>query len=212
MVWDRSRVRTLDVRRHSLTKKGPGRGRGSQLSQAGVELAATWSGGPYARVVTSHVPRAVETALAMGCAVDETVEFPDWYREPGFPRHAQWAWPDPFAQLGRLVRADAELRAVAEAHLGVWTATVQACADGEEALLVGHGGAVELALVAALPHASTAGWGPPLAHGEGVRLEFRDGAVTALRFLSADGRVDVVRTGWGAPAPAVAPAGTGDRS
>ncbi|WP_380175899.1 histidine phosphatase family protein [Kineococcus sp. DHX-1] len=162
--------------------------------------------------MTSRVPRAVETALAMGCAVDETVEFPDWYREPSFPKHAQWTWPDPFAELRRRLCEDAELRAVAAAHLSVWTAAVSACADGGSALVVGHGGAVELTLVAALPHAPTAGWGPPLTPGEGVRLEFRDGGFTALRFLSADGHVDVSRAGWDAPAPGVVRVGTGDRS
>lgn len=101
---------------------------------------------------------------------------------------------------------------MAATHLAVWTAAVSACADGGDALVVSHGGAIELTRVAALPHRPTAGWGPPLGHAAGVRLEYRDGVFMALRFLSADGRVDGARAGWGVLAPGVAPAGTGDPS
>jgi hypothetical protein len=61
-------MKTLEVRRHSLRKDGAG----SQLSQEGVDLARRLgaSTGPFARVVTSVVPRARETAIAMGFAVD----------------------------------------------------------------------------------------------------------------------------------------------
>ena len=61
-------MRTLEVRRHSIRKDGGG----SQLSQAGVDLARSLGAtmGPFARVATSVVPRARETAIAMGFAVD----------------------------------------------------------------------------------------------------------------------------------------------
>lgn len=58
---------TLEARRHS-PRKNTG---GSQLSQAGVDLARKLgeSMGPFTVVATSVVPRARETALAMGFAV-----------------------------------------------------------------------------------------------------------------------------------------------
>ena len=79
-------MRWLEVRRHSLTKKGAARGRGSHLSGPGITLArAVGAGlGPVGYVVTSASPRAVETAIAMGFAVDDTVEFPSGYG-PGRP-------------------------------------------------------------------------------------------------------------------------------
>jgi hypothetical protein len=65
----------------TLTKKGPARGRGSHLSARGVALARAVGAelGPIARVLTSTSPRAIETAIAMGLAVDETVELPSGY-------------------------------------------------------------------------------------------------------------------------------------
>jgi hypothetical protein len=71
-------MRWLEVRRHSHTKKDAAQSRGSHLSAEGVSLARLVgeSLGPFALVVTSESPRAIETAVAMGFAVDDTVEFP----------------------------------------------------------------------------------------------------------------------------------------
>lgn len=60
-------MKYLEVRRHSMRMKP-----GIHLSQDGVALARRVGDhmGPFARVVTSTLPRAYETALAMGFAVD----------------------------------------------------------------------------------------------------------------------------------------------
>ncbi len=52
-------TRWLEIRRHSLTKKGPARGRGSHLSAQGVALARAVGPelGPAAYVLTSAAPR-----------------------------------------------------------------------------------------------------------------------------------------------------------
>src|SRR6266581_2060501 len=61
-------MQTLEIRRHSMRKLGGG----SQLSQEGVAYARRLGAamGPFACVATSVVPRARETAIAMGFAVD----------------------------------------------------------------------------------------------------------------------------------------------
>ena len=84
-------LRWLEVRRHSLTNKGAARGRGSHLSAEGVMLARLVGAslGPFASVVTSASPRAIETALAMGLAVDDTVELPSGYVSGEVERHQQ---------------------------------------------------------------------------------------------------------------------------
>jgi broad specificity phosphatase PhoE len=65
-------MRWLEVRRHSLTKKGDVRGNGSHLSQAGVDLARRVGAeiGAVGFVAASPIPRTLETAVAMGYAVD----------------------------------------------------------------------------------------------------------------------------------------------
>ena len=72
-------MRTLEIRRHSLTKQGDGRDSGSTLSPDGVHLARQIGEhiGPFAYVIASTIPRTMETALAMGFAVDELVEMAD---------------------------------------------------------------------------------------------------------------------------------------
>jgi broad specificity phosphatase PhoE len=56
-------------------------GCGSHLSAQGIALARAMGAelGPIARVLTSTSPRAIETAIAMGLAVDETVDLPSGY-------------------------------------------------------------------------------------------------------------------------------------
>lgn len=86
----------LEVRRHSIRKTTGG----SQLSQEGVELARRLGQdmGPFAVVATSVVPRARETAIAMGFAVDQ--ELITLSADPGFWTDVEssgwWLDPQPF--------------------------------------------------------------------------------------------------------------------
>ena len=106
-------MRWLEVRRHSLTKKGAARDRGSHLSAEGVALArfVGASLGPFARVVTSTSPRAIETALAMGFAVDDTVELPSGDVPGEVEHHDQWRWPRPFRTYAELLGRGGRLAA-----------------------------------------------------------------------------------------------------
>ena len=63
-------MRYLEVRRHSKRSRP-----NQHLTQWGVALARGLGSqiGPFDRVVTSPLPRCVETAVAMGFAVDETI-------------------------------------------------------------------------------------------------------------------------------------------
>lgn len=180
-------VHWLEVRRHSLTKKGAARGRGSHLSAQGVALARTVGAelDPVAYVVTSHSPRAIETAIAMGFAVDDTFELPTGYVPGAVGHHDQWSWPFPYCTYADLIQKSAGLAAVAEAHKAAWLRTGAALAEGEGALIVSHGGAIEPALVACLPGADHASWGQPFAHCDGVRLAISEGIVTGVEFHRA---------------------------
>src|SRR6516162_1871467 len=102
-------MRTIEIRRHSYTKKGDGRGQGSHLSQEGVALARRIGGaiGPFDLVLTSPAPRALETAIAMGFAVDDHVEAlgdlsPAVVAEIG--HQERWTWEEPFGTFAHFVR------------------------------------------------------------------------------------------------------------
>ena len=86
-----SRMKALEIRRHTMRTKP-----GQHVSQAGVTLARREGEriGPFDLVVTSAVPRAFETAIAMGFAVDRQeglISSYGQYVEDEFP------WPQSFA-------------------------------------------------------------------------------------------------------------------
>lgn len=174
-------MRWLEVRRHSYTRKGGG---GSSLSADGVRLARAVGDaiGPVAYVVTSTVPRTLETAVAMGFAVDETLGFPGGYVAGEVGHHDQWSWPRPFVTYAHHVARGRGLAQVAAWHRDLWHRTVERVPDGRVALVVGHGGAIEPALVACLPAADHVAWGPPFSHCDGARLAYDGGRFVAVHF------------------------------
>jgi broad specificity phosphatase PhoE len=141
--------------------------------------------GPFAWVVTSASPRALETAVAMGVAVDDTVELPSGYVPGEVDHHDQWQWPRPYARYAELLQQGGGLTAVAEAHRELWIRVVQGVPEGAAALVVCHGGAIEPALVACLPEADHNSWGAPFGHCDGARLALDGGPFVRLQFHRA---------------------------
>lgn len=179
-------MKTLEIRRHSLRKHGGG----SQLSQEGVDYARRIgaSMGPFARVVTSVVPRARETAIAMGFAVDE--EIVTLASEESFYAEAEaslwWEAPQPFAALAKIVAAQGATWRYAHALVAAWRDILTPLPDGSAALMIAHSGDIEVALVACFPAADHGTWGALFSPCEGARLVF-DGE--PARFT----RVDLLR-------------------
>ena len=100
---------TLEVRRHSDRKAGGG----SQLSQHGVTRARNLGArlGSFDHVVTTVLPRARETAIAMGFAVDHelmTLAGREFFEAlQGF----DWGTPsNPFPRIADLLAEGAHTR------------------------------------------------------------------------------------------------------
>ena len=191
-------MKTLEVRRHSLTKKGSAREAGSLLSADGVAQARRLGEQlpPAGYVVTGPDRRHVETAIAMGYAVDEMVNWPSGYVHGVVDHHDQWRWEAPYEQYAHLLETSAALREVAEAHLGHWLRAVDQVSEGETALVVSSGGSIEPVLVAAHPGGDLTSWGSALHQLEDASLSF-DGHrcvdVTICRWPAAmEFRADVV--------------------
>lgn len=167
-------VGILEVRRHS-DRKATG---GSQLSQEGVDRARRIGAttGPFVKVVTSVVPRARETAIAMGFAVDhelvtlssDPVLYDDAARSP-------W-WEDretPFVGLAKALDPPGPYRQYAHSMAALWRDLMTPIGDADEAVLfIGHSGEIEAALVACFPNADYAAWGAQFGPCEGARLTF----------------------------------------
>jgi broad specificity phosphatase PhoE len=162
-------MKTIEIRRHSM-RSNPG----VHLNQQGVTLARLVGQnlGPFDRVVTSTLPRAFETALAMGFAVDEQDELMSSYGD-GVEREAPW--PLSLAGYAEAVREGRAAANYAVQLAGVYSKLAKYLADGRAALVVNHGGVAELGAVACLPHADHARWGSHFEYCEGIRLFWDDG-------------------------------------
>ncbi len=161
----------LEVRRHSIRKTDGG----SQLSQAGVALARDLGTelSPFNRVVTSVSPRARETAVAMGYAVDYellTLAGNEVYDEL---QGIDWGDPEnPFPRIASLIAHEGKYSAFANALAGLWRDVLTPLKTEQRALFIGHSGELEAALVACFPNEDHSQWGPAFGPLEGARISF----------------------------------------
>jgi broad specificity phosphatase PhoE len=161
----------LEIRRHSKRERPS-----KHLSQEGVLLARHVGRrmGPFERVVSSSAWRCVETAVAMGFAVDEV-------REDLHMNRADEELPADVLDLGRFeefaaaVVGGGRVKKFAEELRDLWAEIARSLGRGGRGLVVGHGAMIELGAVAALPDVDHALWGKGLGVCEGVGLEFERG-------------------------------------
>jgi hypothetical protein len=177
-------MREIEIRRHSCTKKGLGRGRGSHLSRDGVLLAREVAAGmgTFDTILATEVPRTTETALAMGFAVDDLLACPLEIASAAFDvlgHQERWGWTDPWARFAELVASNSAVSRLGEWHRDAWTSALDRLPDSGRLLVISHGRLIEsgvVACLAGLNQASLTRWGSPLHHCEGIRMTYRNGA------------------------------------
>ena len=162
-------MKIIEIRRHSIRSKP-----GDHLNQQGVTLARLVGEnlGPFDRVITSTLPRAFETAIAMGFAVDEQVELMSTY-ERDVENEAPW--PLSCAGYAEVIRKGGAAARYANQLVAVYTKIADYLADGRKALVINHGGVAEMGAVACLPDADHFKWGSHFEPCEGIRLFWNDG-------------------------------------
>ena len=168
-------MKSIEIRRHSIRSKP-----GEHLNQQGVTLARLVGQnlGPFDRVVTSTLPRAIETAIAMGFGVDEQNELMSSY---GNDVEREAPWPLSLAGYAEVVRSGGIAAQYANQLLVVYTKLADYLMDGRAALVINHGGIAEMGAVACLPDADHFAWGPHFECCEGVRLFWDNG-----KFVNAE--------------------------
>lgn len=162
-------MKTIEIRRHSIRSKP-----GDHLNQAGVTLARQVGEqlGPFDYVVTSTLPRAFETAIAMGFAVDKQIELMSSY---GMDVEYEVAWPQPFAVFAKAVRRDGAAGWYANKLAAYYAQLASGLGDDGSALVINHGGILELGVAAAFPAADYESWGEAVDYCEGAKLYWEDG-------------------------------------
>lgn len=126
--------------------------------------------GPYDRVVTSTVPRAAHTAVAMGFAVDEQM--------PGLGRFGPGVEAElrglgrPFQDVWLAMERSASVRAEGERVAREWRHLAAALRREQWMLVVSHSGLIELGVLSLVAHDEWARirMGAGLDFCEGVRL------------------------------------------
>ena len=168
-------MKTIEIRRHSIRSKP-----GDHLNQAGVSLARRVGEGldPFDRVVTSTLPRAFETAIAMGFAVHEQNGLMSTY---GADVEREVPWPQPFAAYARAVRRGGAAQYYGEQLAGYYARLTEYLEDNGAALVINHGGIVEMGVTASFPDADYKSWGEAVYYCEGARLTWEDG-----KFVNAE--------------------------
>ncbi len=166
-------MKILEIRRHSI-RANPG----DHLNQQGVTLARLVGQniGPFDRVVTSIHARAFETAIAMGFSVDEQVELMSTY---GLDVEREAPWPLSFADYALILQNGGPSARYARQLVEYYTGLMNYISEGRAALVINHGGVVELGVVGCLPDFDFSLWGGPVEYCEGARLYWDDKFIRA---------------------------------
>jgi len=166
---------SIELRRHSM-RNIPG----VHLNKAGVTLARRIgnSMGKFNMVITSSLPRAYETAIAMGYAVDEQLEaFADM--SSAIP----WSADGNIEPIANAVRHNPAATEYVQQQLEILQAITQALPNNGTALVISHGGIVESHAIALAPEANHASWGKTFSYCEGARLWFEDERCVRVEIL-----------------------------
>jgi broad specificity phosphatase PhoE len=171
-------MKILEVRRHSIRFQP-----GDHLNPEGVALARMVGQGigPFERVVTSTLPRAFETAIAMGFAVDEQAKVMSTYGSYDVDKEVPW--PQSFAAYSDAVKANGAAAKYARKLVKYYQSVLDLVPEGGAALAINHGGVVEIGAAACLPETDFEPWGGPVDYCEGARLFWENGKFTRGELL-----------------------------
>lgn len=170
-------MKFLDIRRHAMRQKP-----GQHLSQDGIDLAREVGAhlGPYDAVLTSHLARAVETAVAMGFSVSETSEELGLYPQV-LPERI--AWPSSLDMIGNRLARLHEYQALADRQLAVWKSILPKIREGRAGLVVTHGGLLEIGTIALLNEIDLPVAGAAFAYCEGLRIHVDNQTIKTVEFI-----------------------------
>lgn len=159
-------MREIEHRRHSWRLPA-----GTHLTQQGVDLARRVGEtmGEFDFVVTSELPRAIETAVAMGYAVDRTEGL---LSEIGVGVEDELDWTSGAAGFARAAALGGATATACRAQADLLVSIAASLSPDGRALVVSHGGIIEEGVVGLLPGEDFSNWGPSCERCEGVLIRF----------------------------------------
>ncbi len=158
-------MKVIEIRRHSI------RGNGAHLNGEGISLARRIGNDMprAARVITSTLDRAFETAIAMGFAVDERYEI---LSTMGDKVSSEIYWDSPYADFSDKMIAGSALESLGgELKKLVRAISADIPSDGR-ALIITHGGIIQTIAAACLYGEDLSKLGGPPSYCEGIEIHY----------------------------------------
>jgi len=161
-------VKTIEIRRHSKRYNHD-----QNLSPEGIELAKKIGSqiGSFDIVATSPLARAIQTASAMGFKVDQVVEEFSTY---GDDVDKEVKLDSNFFEVSKVVAKGKNASLFSKKVSLALDKIAKQLKDDGSALVISHGGVIELGVVGCLPNYNFKKLGKYIGNCEGVRL-FHDG-------------------------------------
>ncbi|MCG3216470.1 MAG: histidine phosphatase family protein [Candidatus Heimdallarchaeota archaeon] len=170
-------MKIIEHRRHSIRVKPS-----KHISQEGVNLARKVGEklGYFDRIYTSSAPRAIETAVAMGYAVDETFEELSQTPED---LNQEIVWGIGFPEYASVIRKGGVTADYSKKIANFLKSLAKNLPENGSALLISHGGLLEISAVGCLPENDFSSWGEATDSCEGVRMFFDGEKFVRIKLL-----------------------------
>jgi broad specificity phosphatase PhoE len=170
-------MKFIEHRRHSIyTIPYP------HLNQQGVDLARDVGArlGPFNLVITSSKPRAFETAIAMGFAVDQTLK-----EISGISStiDQEIAWDAGFQKFAETYEYNGATSLWAKGLAKIFLKIVRKLPENGAALIISHGGIVEGSTIGNYPDFDYTNWNRSVGYCEGVLLSFENDKCISAKYL-----------------------------
>jgi broad specificity phosphatase PhoE len=136
--------------------------------------------GPFNLVMTSSKPRAFETAIAMGFAVNQTLK-----ELSGISSTVdqEIAWDAGFSKYAEFYNYNGATSLWAKGLAKIFHKIVQKLPDNGSALIISHGGIVEGSTIGNLPGFDYSSWNRSVDYCEGVLLSFEHDKCISAKYL-----------------------------
>lgn len=157
-------MKTITILRHSI------RAAGQNLSPEGINLAkeaAKNLNAAYDKVITSALPRAVETAEAMGFTVNEQAEI---LCPPGEIIDLEVYWDGDFDEFPKAYKQKKHLYEFAGKLCEYIKKTAESIPESGNVLIVSHGGVVQAIAAGCFPDKDFKDFGRSPRYCEGIKI------------------------------------------
>lgn len=173
---------SIEIRRHTARHHDDW----GHLTHAGVGLARTVGTrmDHFDLVASSPLPRAAETAIAMGYGIDREIRD---LAVVGEAAMVEIDWPMSFGEFAHRMHSESAIARRGAELASVLRDIVAELPENGTALALSHGAVIEMAVIAATPWLDHAVWGSNCGHCEGVRLTYRDGSCVDAEILRVPG-------------------------